>query len=292
MAIIDKFEVKVHVDGKPAKEYDAQDSSTSDLKVGDPPGVITKYVEAISGASFGVELKICAQKKHQCDYLSWQLRLDGKLVRSERVEKSDYSFRNGIESFMGGAITDDGKETYRRFTFATLETRESEIGEILDEKTLRKYSELGTLTIEIWRKNFCSPKRQPVEMTAIGQNPHSSLRSAQLEQPDFRTSGTEAIPEKVLKGRSISVSTGFNNRPSASKRSVSTSYIGRTKYLDKKPLAKFILSTARNAERVETKPKQEREQGVKRVAKPSGLENARSSKVLKTEASELIELED
>lgn len=121
MAIIENFEVVVHVDNKPAREYDFNQPEKDGLLAIDPPGVVTKYIEAISGAPFSIEMKVLPQRRLLCDGLKWHISLDGEAITRQTVQRQEYS--NGKENIItkhGTHVWKGASSKFTKFEFASL----------------------------------------------------------------------------------------------------------------------------------------------------------------------------
>jgi hypothetical protein len=90
--------------------------------------VTTKYIEAISGAKFGIKCKVLPVYHFHEDYLSFQFFLDGQRAGGKHFFKEKHDNRTGESALMTHAFAyrkDYAKSL--RFRFADLETRKSAV---------------------------------------------------------------------------------------------------------------------------------------------------------------------
>ncbi|KAJ9609585.1 hypothetical protein H2200_005912 [Cladophialophora chaetospira] len=187
MAILDKFEAQVFVDGIRAEEFDDDDENAGVLPV---VKEITKYVEAVSGANF--EFKFFAETSYNFtgeDAISFDVYVDGERITGKFLRESDFSKAKSrglrAETNSSGKYSKEatGMKLYK-FEFADLETRDMErTDDINTFKT--KYGDLGTFRIEIWRIKL--------------------LQKYETNNTTIKDVGT--VPEKALKGRPLDVAT-------------------------------------------------------------------------------------
>lgn len=123
MAILRDFEVQMVVDGVTANEYEDDDETTP------APYTITKYVEAISGARFGVQFALNPNYEFTLeDCVTIRVRVDGAEVDGTKSISRDAFDRSGgrypCHTTMEGttALEPTGLMRYM-FHFADLETR-------------------------------------------------------------------------------------------------------------------------------------------------------------------------
>ena len=83
MAVLDKIQVTVQVDGKNSQEYDDPDAD-SDLV---NKSTISKYIEAISKAKFDVLITVPDSYKFVSEALIFWVALDGKKVQGAIFRK-------------------------------------------------------------------------------------------------------------------------------------------------------------------------------------------------------------
>ena len=125
MAILDKFEVQVFVDGTRAEEFDDDDEDAGVLSV---VSQITKYVEAVSGAHF--EFKFLAETSYKFtgeDAVTFWLYIDGEKTLGKILQEKDLSVAKsrGLKAEVStkGKYSNEptGLKLYK-FQFADLET--------------------------------------------------------------------------------------------------------------------------------------------------------------------------
>ncbi|KIV79490.1 hypothetical protein PV11_07050 [Exophiala sideris] len=160
MAILGLFEAQVIVNGMPAAEYDDDEEPLSA-----DPTLMTKYVEAVSGAYF-------------------ELNVDSN-YEGGKITKRHHFGHDGARVVLDGHVyIENGKGKQYKLKFADLETRDLDRGDE-PSKFKEKYSELGTLKVEIWR----------VQIT--GESTPSRYQGKEIG----------SVPEKALKGRPLDVVT-------------------------------------------------------------------------------------
>jgi len=115
------LEVKIKVEDTYPPEFDDDDDEAERSE-----SVTTKYIEAVSGARFGIKCKVLPSYHFNEDFLSFQVFLDGQRAGGEHFfkEKHDNWMGESVlvtHTFIGGK--DDTKSL--GFRFADLETRKS-----------------------------------------------------------------------------------------------------------------------------------------------------------------------
>lgn len=124
MAILDKFEAQVFVDGVLAQEYDNEDT------VSDNPNEVIKYIEAISGGYF--EVRFYAENNYQFtteEAICFDVHVDGESFAGKifdreyfRTQAAPHIGRRCKARVRGQKREDsDGLKLYQ-FQFADLET--------------------------------------------------------------------------------------------------------------------------------------------------------------------------
>lgn len=113
MAILEPFEATISINGQRAAEYDDDDSET---KPSPNPKVVTKYVEAVAGTNFDIEISVKDDYTYDCEYIVFHVNLDGTAV-SGRVMSPDHPRRSRIE---GIKVEENGQTTLRKFKFGDL----------------------------------------------------------------------------------------------------------------------------------------------------------------------------
>jgi len=212
MAILSKFEAQVFVDSIRAEEFEDDEHEPK-------PSEISRYIEAVSGATF--EVKVLFEPSYQFtkeDALTANVHIDGEYAAGRVLERSTFPTRCalGVKPYLrldGRDSKDGASVTLYKFQFSDLETRDLEKTD--DTSKFRdKYGDLGTIRAQVWR------------VSTYGD----------IEMQARPTKEMSAIPEKALKGRPLDVATRYLATPS------STPFLTiGTRYLDKDPLATFYF---------------------------------------------------
>lgn len=184
MPRIDYFKVAIEVGGEPASEFEDDDEEAADSDT-----VVTKYIEAASGANFGIECQVLPGYDFDSDYLSFAIFLDGNRTSSVNAKKSEYDSERGMAAVRREVWVGEGKNRERfAFRFANLDSRETLPDECVEDMRT-KFKALGTISVQLWRKKMVGYK-------------NSHYHHAILDNGI-----TESIPEKALKGRALSLAT-------------------------------------------------------------------------------------
>ncbi|KAI1629870.1 hypothetical protein EDD37DRAFT_73633 [Exophiala viscosa] len=208
MAILGTFEAQVIVNGVPAAEYDDDEEPVTN-----GPTLITKYVEAVSDALFAFKVKISPTYKFTNeDGLAVYAYIDGHSEGGRISRRQDLKTATPALVVDGHLQTENGRFKNCMFKFADLETRDLEKG---DDTSMfkEKYSELGTLRVEIWRARI----------------------TGEAEPTRYEAKKNEVVPEKALKGRPLDVVTSYAPVDVPMENTV------LVKLMDSKHLAKFIF---------------------------------------------------
>ncbi|KAG4430283.1 hypothetical protein IFR05_014230 [Cadophora sp. M221] len=164
MAILDRvpgLEVKVHINGQPAQEYDDdEDEQAVPGAVGwyQAARTVRKYVESISDKEFLVQLSLDNSFKFDCPTLSCELSIDGKVVRSPVIyRKHQESFTLEIDGIKTSA--GDGKTALLKpFKFSKIETSTDD-AKLKDIKEDSKHmNDVGEIVFRIWRSTEARPR--------------------------------------------------------------------------------------------------------------------------------------
>lgn len=118
MEIIGDIQAKIIVNRQPLQEH--EDEEVED----ENPDAVVKYIEATSGAKFGINIIVPMSYRFSSDALLFEISLDGSYVTSEilprRPRPWDVTF-SGLE-------TPNADEHYLRpFMFSEIKARESKI---------------------------------------------------------------------------------------------------------------------------------------------------------------------
>lgn len=102
------LKIEVVSNGTPLREYNDPDDTS-------PGNTVTKYVEAISGATFAIRYTIDPTFQYLHDAAKLQMRLDGNKVFSRHIRKE--SHREHCEVFDGCLSLENDKSYKRKFCF-------------------------------------------------------------------------------------------------------------------------------------------------------------------------------
>jgi hypothetical protein len=121
MPRIGHLEVKIKVEDAYPPEFDDDDD-----EAGASESVTTKYIEAVSGANFGIKCRVLAGYRFNEDFLSFQIFLDGQRAGGKHFFKEKHDNRMGEATLVAHAFM-CGKDYTKslKFRFANLETRKS-----------------------------------------------------------------------------------------------------------------------------------------------------------------------
>lgn len=184
MPRVGHFKVTVEVNGEPATEFEDDDDEPAESNA-----VVTKYIEAVSGANFGIKCQVLAGYEFDTDCLSFAIFLDGTRAGGFEADKSEYDIERGTYSVRRHVSVGEGKSRERlTYRFADLNTREAFPGERVEDMKA-KYKALGTISVQVWRKKI------------IG------YKEIHGHDATFNYGSTDIVPEKALKGRALSLTT-------------------------------------------------------------------------------------
>jgi hypothetical protein len=130
MAVLDLFECQVLVDGQNLLEYDDDDDGGGNdegrSEEGASSKLSTRYIEAVSGANFGVKFGVKPGFRFAKDsYLSMIIRVDGQALSNPVISKAMYSNSRGkgYSVIRSGSTSGSGSEwTLRKFKFSEITT--------------------------------------------------------------------------------------------------------------------------------------------------------------------------
>jgi hypothetical protein len=188
MAILKPFECTVEVDGVAIEEYEDEDTEQANTTT-----LLTKYVEAASGANFSLKFTVQPGWTMKADYIAWYIYLDGTPGGGGIVPSESYDGDRSHTSLLSGVSSGAGNNwTLRKYKFADITTGDKP-DDLTPEEMKKRYEKLGNITIEIWRMKF--------------------LRKVD-ESQEPRHGALGVVPEKALKGQALSLSTeyGFRSR--------------------------------------------------------------------------------
>jgi len=168
MAIHDKFEVRVFIQGKPVHEYDGPESCTDSLANGKTAHrktgpVVERCIESVPGENFAIELKMNRDfelKPRQA--LSFDIEVDGKLAESSIARKKDYDGGFGwIDKIEGVSDCVRGIWRLRKFRFQSIHTDTGPSNEKPDADEVAK---IGSILVIVRRVRLI--KQEAPEMEA------------------------------------------------------------------------------------------------------------------------------
>lgn len=119
MPRIGHLEVKIIVEDTYPLEFDDDDEEVEGSE-----SVTTKYIEAVSGAKFGIRCRVLPGYHFDEDFLSFQVFLDGQRAGGKHFPKEKHDNRIGEAALVTHAYMcgKDHKKSLK-FRFADLETR-------------------------------------------------------------------------------------------------------------------------------------------------------------------------
>ena len=112
MAILKKIKVTIEVDGKPLEEY-------HDNEEKDEARSITRYIEATSGATFAIKIRLKRSFKFLTSALGFDFKLDGEYVDNYGLKKSEFKPHHGGHSHVqyGAYVEGSRLDTLKPFIF-------------------------------------------------------------------------------------------------------------------------------------------------------------------------------
>ena len=198
MAIIDKVEVTIQVDGRNLQEYDDESDGNDESDTVNETPQVSKYIESTSGANFHIRMKIHPGFKWGIsqEFIKFDTLIDGCIRDTPSLSFSDYSYSLGAERFRDGIRSQERpgswvKHPYQ-FSDVTIEEQNSE-SHLNEQDLKKKYGKVGT--INVTAKRYGNERQiEPGKDT--------------IEQ------GIGAIPEKALKGKAVSHSARYHSSSS------------------------------------------------------------------------------
>ncbi|KAL9110510.1 MAG: hypothetical protein Q9227_004868 [Pyrenula ochraceoflavens] len=181
MAILANVEVKIWVNGRTAREYRDEDIADNSH-----PNTISRYIEGISGAPFAIDIRYFKRFKFgEANYLHCDISCDGELREAVALFKETnarYEGRQTVHSKMSIREEDSWKEF--DLCFGDIVTRP-------DPAQCQKVKEdFGSIKVKIYRHIALPEDIEPYS------NPKCK---------------NDAISEKMLKGRALSIRTNLSN---------------------------------------------------------------------------------
>jgi len=200
------YEISLLVNGQPLREYDPPDDDAET-----DSGKVVKYIEAIEGAEFHIQIKVAPRTQFPISFKTVDVKVDGKSVDCFSVyEQRHGSSRRGWARIRKGrSFVEGGSYVWRPLIFKALSMTE----EAMPLETIKQLARsIGCIHIEIYDVT-CTAKEWREEKHQIDQS----------------------VPEKALKGQPIDMTAGYGSA-TAIKRpgSIPVHRVG-------KPLAKFGL---------------------------------------------------
>jgi hypothetical protein len=123
MTRLGDLEVKVEIGDTYAVEYEDDEGQVEESE-----SVTTKYVEAVSGAGFGIMCRVLSTYHFNEDFLSFQIFVDGKWAGGKRFFSTKHGNRRGQEALMRHVSVGWNNDWKRlRYRFADLRTRKSAV---------------------------------------------------------------------------------------------------------------------------------------------------------------------
>lgn len=133
MAVLDKLEATISVDGKPLQEYDCDIGDEPEAS-STPPIVpkIKKYIESQAGSRFSICLIVHPGQTLDptATHLSWDTYLDGKYVEGNVVRRSLIGIEPYERTISRVQKKVEGKLHTRHFKFENLDLCELDIHNI------------------------------------------------------------------------------------------------------------------------------------------------------------------
>lgn len=199
MAILDsqpQIEVRVFVQGQPATEYRDNDSEHAPPPAANhepphlPDNKVTKYVEAVSDATFDVHFNIFEGYRWTSTCLAFGVSTDGNRVSGVPLANPGHGLEKSGSIDGWRKISPAGDYSLLRFKFASFTTSEGDHAEKVeaDKKLVEK---LGTIEVQVHRGNLNGI------LGPLNQAPPSAIRTP--------------LAEKALKGRALSHSTSSSD---------------------------------------------------------------------------------
>lgn len=130
------------------------------------PGCVTKYVEATSGAKFGVPHQYNAKFQHHDSFVELNLYLDGKKFGHMHAKRKGMKL-DKIQTWDYSRTTVGDRVFHQPFMFSELKITEGQA----DESLFNKLGELGQITVKCFRA-----EQTPVHSFALHEPPSPARR--------------------------------------------------------------------------------------------------------------------
>ena len=112
MTILKGIEVSVVIAGKALTEYDDEEAADESP---DHPNGVSKYIEAVSDAEFGIDIMVPSSYDFARNAISFKLTLDGVLVTTHLCRKAVVKrLREDWHTTIAGSKVRDGEKWYLR----------------------------------------------------------------------------------------------------------------------------------------------------------------------------------
>lgn len=116
------LEIALRVDGQDLREYDRMEDEGAGEDSN--PTVVTRYVEAISGANFSVEFRPTGAFRWPHNELELCVHLDGVWATGKVYHPRAATGGHSNKSVSGANAYENGQYVFRNFAFADLHTSE------------------------------------------------------------------------------------------------------------------------------------------------------------------------
>jgi hypothetical protein len=119
MTRLGDLEAKVKIEDTYATEYEDDDDEAEESE-----SVTTKYIEAVSGAGFGITCRVLPIYRFNEDFLSFQIFVDGERAGGMHFFSSKHDHQRGQATLLHHASVGWNNDRKRlRYRFADLRTR-------------------------------------------------------------------------------------------------------------------------------------------------------------------------
>ncbi|KAA6410322.1 MAG: hypothetical protein FRX48_05743 [Lasallia pustulata] len=181
MAILHDVEVTISAKGNKLPEYD------DDAEEPGPSNMVTKYIEALTGANFQIHYNIKPMFRLKSSAMSIDVIIDGEYMDSHILHR-DEDLKHLSRIPLGAIFTgfrriQKDSWTLQAFSFAEIKT--SEENAVASDPALQELvSKLGSIRIEVH---------------------HVKIKGPGVPSTDFgKLRALDALPEKALKGQALS----------------------------------------------------------------------------------------
>ncbi|EGP88721.1 unnamed protein product [Zymoseptoria tritici ST99CH_3D1] len=175
--------VKLLVDGIQLEEYNDEDSIDGE------EDTCTRYVQVVPNSTFKIAVQIESNFRYRLDDLVVEVSLDGERV-DDLVISSDPNRNTQYKELLGPKAFTKGKWQRQPYTFGSLDTTDESLKPDRAAKLKDLLSRLGEVSVKLLRV-----KARPGTLSNADEKKARGLRTSEIGN---------AVPEKALKGRSIS----------------------------------------------------------------------------------------